>query len=605
MINILNKKDCNGCCACIDVCPTKAIEMEVDIEGFWYPKVTMDLCIDCSLCDKTCPDLNISKLKQNDFKEPKCYAAEHKNIEIVFDSTSGGLFSAFAEITYKDGGYVGGAQFNNDLSVSHCISNNKSDLEQLRSSKYLQSDLTGWFKDVKSILKTGLPVVVCGCPCQMAGLKSFLKKDYDNLLILDFVCRGINSPKVWSKYVESFKERYGSKVVYAKAKSKEYGWRNLTQKVILENGQHIYETGKESLFTKGYLRTNAYCRPSCYSCKYKEFPRIADITLADFWGIEKQLGIKDKDLGMSLVMINSKKGEAFFKRIQQKINCYPAPLQLAIDGNPALLYPLKESLVNREQFFLDLDKLTFSELGDKYDFSNVRNNSRIKSFAKKCMNRLRSLYSYYKLSMFGYAKMVCLNFRLANFRNMLSLNNLIMPKGKVLLQKASSSRILLNGNFKIGESIFRNSNYETRLLLLDNSQVEILGNVEIGYGADIEVFNNAKLILSEGIASNIGLTLICGDQISIGRDVKIGRNVTIRDNNGGHYINRQGYKNSKPVIIEDKVWLCEGCTIMQGVRIGEGAIIGANSFVTRNVPARSLVIGNPATIVDRDILWKY
>ena len=262
MIHIQDKADCCGCNACGDVCPKHAITFRTDPEGFWYPEVDPGKCIECGLCEKVCPVLNVKELKKNDLAEPVCYAAEHRNLEVIFDSTSGGVFSAMAEILYRSGGYVGGAVFNEDFSVSHYISADKGDLPQLRSSKYLQSSLEGFYARVGALVKAGEQVLVCGTPCQMAALRAFLGKDYDNLLIADFICRGINSPKVWQKYLKSFEERYGSPVVYAKAKSKEYGWRNLTQKVILADGRHLYETLDQSNFTKGYLRTNVYCRPS-------------------------------------------------------------------------------------------------------------------------------------------------------------------------------------------------------------------------------------------------------------------------------------------------------------------------------------------------------
>jgi len=352
MINIQNKVDCCGCNACGDVCAHGAITFKTDNEGFWYPEVDMQKCIDCGLCEKVCPIINVKELKKNDLPESICYAAEHKNLEVVFDSTSGGLFSALADIMYKSGGYVGGAVFNEDFkSVRQFISNDKKDLPRLRSSKYLQSSLEGFYSQVKDLLKAGEKVLVCGSPCQMAALRAFLRKDYDNLIIADYICRGINSPKVWGKYIDSFEERYGSKVVYCKAKSKEYGWRNLTQKVILEDGRHMYETLDQSNFTQGYLRTNAYCRPSCYDCKFKGYPRIADITLADFWGIDKIDKKMEKNLGTSLVMINSKKGKLFFEDVKNKINYFQVPFEKAEQGNPALNKPLAAPLVDRKEFF--------------------------------------------------------------------------------------------------------------------------------------------------------------------------------------------------------------------------------------------------------------
>ena len=169
----------------------------------------------------------------------------------------------------------------------------------LRSSKYLQSNFTGFYKQLRGLLKKGENVLVCGSPCQMAALRSFLRKDYENLIIVDFVCRGTNSPKVWRKYLDTFEERYGSPVVYCKAKSKEYGWRNLTQKVVLANGKAYYEPKDSNNYTKGYLQTGVFCRPSCYECKFKGYPRIADITLADFWGDRKSTRLNSSHITRS------------------------------------------------------------------------------------------------------------------------------------------------------------------------------------------------------------------------------------------------------------------------------------------------------------------
>ena len=238
MIDIQEKQDCVGCNACGDICAHHAISFKNDEEGFWYPLVDKEKCTDCGLCEKVCPVINIGKLKKNDYSEPKCFAAIHKNYEVRFDSTSGGLFSAFAEKMYKDGGYVGGALYDENGNVKQYISPDKTDLPKLRSSKYSQSNFEGFFSKVRDLLKQGEKVLVCGGPCQMAALRAFLGyKDYENLLILDYVCRGINSPLVSRKYRESLEAEHQSKIVYSKAKNKEFGWRNLTGKTIFANGE--------------------------------------------------------------------------------------------------------------------------------------------------------------------------------------------------------------------------------------------------------------------------------------------------------------------------------------------------------------------------------
>ena len=597
MITITNKVDCCGCNACGDVCPKQAISFKTDIEGFWYPEVDNEKCVECGLCEKVCPILNVKDLKKNDLPESVCYAAEHKNLEVVFDSTSGGLFSALADIMYKSNGYVGGAIFNEDFSVRQYISNDKNDLPKLRSSKYLQSHLDGFYKQVKELLDRDEKVLVCGSPCQMAALRAFLRKDYENLIIADFICRGINSPKVWRKYLDSFEERYGSKVVYCKAKSKEYGWRNLTQKVILENGKAYYETKDQSNFTKGYLRTGVYCRPSCYDCKFKGYPRIADITLADFWGIENVETSMEKDLGTSLVMVNSQKGERFFEEVKKRINYVKVPFDSIEAGNRSLNLSVDPPRIDRKQFFDDLDKMSFLELAKKYKFDGkVSKKSKVKRLLRAGLKIVR----FTRLN----PKAVCQFIRLNMISEILK-GKMIIPTPHTIITVKKGGKIVKNGVVIIGAKKFPKSKLETRILVDENAVLEFEGSASIGYGADIEVFPNAIVKFGRGVATNIDTTIICQEKVEIGNNTMLGRHITIRDNNGRHYMNRQGYKNSRPVIIGDKCWLTESCTIMPGVKIGDGAIIGALSFVIKNVPPNVVVSGHPAEVVDEDVLWKY
>ena len=366
MIDIEKKENCCGCNVCGDACPKGAISFKADNEGFLYPHIDLKLCINCGICEKVCPVINIDSLKKNDKAEPDCYAAMHKNIEIVFASTTGGMFSALADVMYRQGGYVGGAIHNEDLSVSQFISNDRHDIVKLRRSKDLQSNAEGFYSKVKNLLNNGEKVLVCGVPCQMAGLQAYLGREYENLLIVDLICLGVNSPKVWRKYIDSVEEKHGSKVIYTENKSKEYGWRNLTQKFVFANGSEAFETRDNSNFSKGFIETHLYCRPSCYECKFKGFPRIADITIGDFWGIEKFAKTMDKDIGTSLVMVNSKKGEEFFEKVKKRINFIKTPLAWALPGNPALEHPIAKSMINRNDFFVDLDKMPFDDVVNKY-----------------------------------------------------------------------------------------------------------------------------------------------------------------------------------------------------------------------------------------------
>ena len=247
MIDIINKQDCCGCNACGDICPKDAITFVDDNEGFWYPKVDLNKCIDCHLCEKVCPILKINQLKKtNQNQGLSVYGGYSKDIVIRFDSTSGGLFSMLANAMYKQKGYVSGAIYTEDFKVVNFISNDKKDLKKLRSSKYVESSAIGLYKRIKELLDKGEKVLACGSPCQMAALRSYLRKDYENLIIVDFLCRATNSPKVFEKYKESLEKRYGSPIIAIKDKNKDHGWHSLARKITFENGAIYYGEGHRS-----------------------------------------------------------------------------------------------------------------------------------------------------------------------------------------------------------------------------------------------------------------------------------------------------------------------------------------------------------------------
>lgn len=603
MIKLEDKKDCCGCNVCVDICPVKAISLKTDDEGFWYPNVDVGLCTECKLCENRCPQIVISRIKKNDFEYPICYAAVHKNLETRFDSTSGGLFSALAESIYNEGGYVGGAIYNDDFSVSHYISNDKKDLQKLRSSKYQQSDASGLYKEVKSLLIKGEKVLVCGTPCQMAGLRSFLHKDYENLIIADFICLGVNSPMVHRKFVDSLELKAASKLIYIKAKSKELGWRNLSYKYKFENGTTSFDTRNTCLFTRGYISTRAFCRPSCYDCKFKGFPRIADVTLADFWGIERIDKSLDHDLGTSMVLLNSKKGQAYFETVKNKIRYREVDFETILPGNPALLSSIGAPLVDRKKFFQDINIMSFDAVAERY-FPFPKDG--VKIYIKNILRILLSVKRNIGFRFFSLWSLFRYNFLLKRVLCSWIQGGAFIAAHHSLVKIDKTATVVCSGRFIFGYKKHLNSKIESRLMLGKNAKLQIDGDFRFGYGSEVDILEGGELIIKGGNGgSNMNTTIVCSHKIELGTGVQIGRNVTIRDNNGGHYIARQGYKDSRPVKIGDRVWLCEGCTIMPGVKIGDGAIIGAHSLVISNVPAHTIVSGNPAQIVDEDVLWKY
>lgn len=604
MIEVKRKEECCGCNACGDICPMNAISFVVDNEGFWYPQVDKDKCVNCGLCNQVCPIETECRSRKNNISEPKCYAAEHKSIEVIFNSTTAGMFSALAEGMYSQKGYVGGAIHNKDFSVSHFISNDRSDLQLLRRSKDLQSNAEGFYKKVKALLDAGEKVLVCGVPCQIAGLLNYIGKDYENLITIDLICAGVNSPKVWRKYLDYIEEKNGSKIVWTENKSKEYGWNKLTQKFIFENGEEFFDTDKTSLFTHGYIVSHLYCRPSCYECNFKGFPRIADITIGDFWGITKHSNNHNSNMGTNLVMINSGKGQTYFDKIKKRVNTEEAPLDWALSGNPALSNSISKLSDKRKEFFDDIDKIPFDELVKKYEpfhQSGLKTKWKlIKSGLKFC--------KYIAKTTRLHPKAIYQTIKYSGIKNLLHHKGIICGTN-CHINVAKSAKINVDGLLTIGrKDKFPKSNLETRIFLGEGATFNILGEFKVDADCEIIVFDGAEFTIHGSKLSvsdaNACLRVVCGEKIELMSDVGIGRNVTIRDTNGEHYMNTAGYRPTRPVVIGEKAWLCEACTIMPGVKIGRGGIVGAHSMVTKSVPAHALVSGSPAVVIQENVLWK-
>lgn len=592
MIVLRDKKNCCGCGACADACSCGAISFVPDAEGFRYPVVNEKLCVSCGRCEQVCPILHVEehRTKNKDVKSETC-AAFARDLSIRFDSTSGGLFSVLAQRVFEHGGFVGGAIWTDDFEIVQVVTDRLTDLPRLRSSKYAQSDARGFYLAVRSAVQSGRMVLVCGTPCQMVAVRAFLGKDYSNLIIVDFICRGINSPLVFHKYVEMWERRFGKKIVGIKQKSKELGWHRLTTKFTFEDGSVAYDPKETSLFMRGYLLTNVFCRPSCYECKFKGFPRIADLTLADCWGaVGKLKDAFNTDLGTSLVICNTEHGKCFFASVMDRVETAPVDEERMLAGNFALTRSLPKPSIPRDAFYARLRDLTFEEAM----LPAIR---QLESVNGKCslrvvLGRIRR----YGLSMFSLI-------RINGLRKVLKGDPLLRTKGRVLLERAHDSSLNIEGTTTIGGSLFKSTKLESRIKMMPGSTATLKGG-DISYGCDIELFNNAKLEIGSGFYANIGTTIICGLSIKMGEGVTFGRNVTIRDTNGSHYLNSPEYTCMSPVEIGDHVWLCEGCRIMPGVKIGSGSVIAAGAVVTSDVPANTLVGGVPARVIRTGVQWK-
>lgn len=597
-IVIEDKELCVGCNACGDICPKNAIRFKGDDEGFSYPVVDSSKCVDCGLCRNTCPIIHVDEIrKSNTQREPEVLAGINQDLNVRFDSTSGGIFSALADVVFAAGGFVGGAIWNDDFSISQVVTDKAEELPKLRSSKYAQSDAQGFYRAVKNAIKTGRQVLVCGTPCQMVALRTYLGKQYSNLLIVDFICRGINSPKILSEYLKMHERLKGAKIVAIKQKNKELGWRRLTTKLTFETGDVVYDPRETSPYMQGYLTANMYSRPSCYVCKFKGFPRMADLTLADCWGAVNQLnGELDGDLGTSLVLVNTEQGRKAIEWVEHTTTLVRTSFSDALEGNKMLVDSLSRPTKDRNLYFKILREEGFEKAAE-YLLTSGTSKCSIKSLIKKLLRQTKKILKV--------RKNLIQVIRQNGLLNILKGTPSVYMHGKFVWEMHKGANVRVEKtDVNIGQSfVFKKSSLESRVLVSSGATLCLHGGT-ISYGCDIELFKDASLTIGENALMNIGATIICANKITLGDGVTLGRNVTIRDTHGGHFINRSDFKTTAPIEIGDHVWLCDDVIVMPGVKIGAGSVVAARSLVTKDVPPNTLVAGSPAQVIRQNVEWK-
>ena len=402
MIHIVDKQACCGCSACVQRCPKHCISLREDQEGFLYPQVDTESCIDCGLCEKVCPMLHHSEEGQ---KPLAVYAAKNKDEEIRRTSSSGGVFTALAEEIIRKGGVVFGACFNADWEVVHDYAETVEGLSRFRGSKYVQSRIEKTYRQVETFLKSGKEVLFSGTPCQIAGLRMFLRKEYENLLTVDVICHGVPSPGVWREYLKEETARQREKntvlprpihekdvlVEGISFRDKSEGWKKFSFALALSttngSGEKFSFCSRmplnENLFLRGFL-ADLYLRPSCYACPFKCGKSGSDVTLGDFWGLQELMPELDDDKGMTALLVNSSRGKVWLDKTG--VVLWPTKYENVLLSNPALEHSV--ALPKKRKNFYIYVELSFQDRVLKFARPSLR--ERMKGQIRKSISSLLS-----------------------------------------------------------------------------------------------------------------------------------------------------------------------------------------------------------------------
>lgn len=364
-----NKNRCSGCTACINSCPVNAITMVADQEGFKYPQIDETTCTECDLCQKICP-FHEGYFRDTNLHIPKVYAAKHINDDIRIASSSGGMFTALSDYILQKDGVIYGVAFDNDFRVCHKKAETAQERDKFRGSKYVQSDLGNIFQDVKVELDKKRDVLFTGTPCQIAGLKAYLgKKNYTSLILCDLVCHGTPSPLIWRDYVSLLEKTKGCSLQSFSFRDKGKGWHNSRLCAQFVDGTTLYNTPIVDCFDSIFYQHIAL-RPSCHTCVFTNFTRPSDITIADFWGIENSKPEFDDNKGISLVLVNTKKGEAMFEKVKSGLVFEASTMD---DCRQRHLIVPAEPSPKREVFWNDYYGHGFEYVAKKYTEYGLRN----------------------------------------------------------------------------------------------------------------------------------------------------------------------------------------------------------------------------------------
>ncbi len=569
-IRTQDKKLCSGCTACAAICEHKAISMQEDSEGFLFPVLDNDLCINCGLCDKICP--MGSDHQANSGQDQKSYLAISEHPEHYCKSATVGICTILARLFVENGGRVFGVCLDESTwkTFHICVSDNEG-IERLRNSKYIQSDLRQAFSETKDLLNKGVKVLFIGTPCQIAGLKAYLRHDYENLLTIDLICHGVYSYKLIRKEVQYWEDRLHGKVSNFKFRSKRRsgGVINFDLKKTSSTEHHEF-FGPYSPTYRCYAyngdSVSYNIRHSCYNCPFRERSRYGDITIGDAWFIDAAKYLKtdiDWKNGVSHFFSNTKKGRQYINQILPLLKWAEIPLEDAFK-QPAILPAHREIPPERDQIYNAIDtdenyaqiikRLLHADVEQLYEEEQRKlRNTEMKNFVKRILfiNKYRSIKSKLKPGWeWWFTNSFLYNFPSKRFRNYMLRKMGMTFLGDARIYAGFHIRnprgIVLGNGVSIGPKV-----------LLDGRKgLTIEEGVVIGYGAIIWTLNH--------------------------------------DYNDIHFCGK-----GAPVTIGRRAWICSNSIIMPGITIGEGAVVASGAVVTHDVEPYTIVGGVPAKVIGK------
>lgn len=379
MIDFDFENNCYGCKNCENICPTGAIKLVENEEGFFMPAINKNICINCGACEKKCPYINYKE--NNDIKKNTWYSCYLKDIKDRENSTSGGIFPAMSKYILENNGLICGCVWDDNMKPTHILTNDINDVNRMRGSKYLQSDMIDVIKKIKEQINDKL-ILFTGTPCQVAAVKLYIG-DNPNLYTCGLICEGVPSYKVWEKYVKKLEKKYKAKMVEASFRNKEIGWDSPIARYKFSNGK-IRKTLSFTYdrYVMGFLQ-GLYYRNSCSNCQYKGNGHNSDILIGDLWGANSEQLKETNYKGISAVILNSEKGQNLFKKIEKDFEYKEIVAEEVIKHNKLLMFPIEKN-TNRDKFFKELDNMDIVKNIDK----NIKI-SKVKSIGKEFLYKTK------------------------------------------------------------------------------------------------------------------------------------------------------------------------------------------------------------------------